>query len=242
MITNSIDIIITTGIEQIPIRRKLATIHFDRVSKGIAATPVLNIHEIDEKETNSYLRRTNAQYDIEWLLNAYIRGVDWMKRFSDDINRLKSNPNYSSLGSYANILRVPFAYVHPTAQKELFADDAIGRYDVKEGVSVLLAPQPKPVIKGTIIHELGHHMHYSLHPKEYVSCDETIREIMAILVEEEIDPDYIYRSGSSHGKAKELLRELNQFDFYHDMSLAEKWLYLSKFKNHSVLEGIINAQ
>ena len=240
MVTKDISLIIATGI-----RRKLATIHFDWTPRGyIVATPVINSREINEGAVNRHLQRNGAQYDLEWLLNVYARSVELMKRFSDDINYLESNPKYSSLSSYINILRVPFAYVHPIAQEELFADSTIGRYGVgvNEGVSVLLAPQPKRVIKGTIIHEFSHHLHYSLHPKEYVSCDETIREIMAILVEEKIDPDYKYRSGSSHGKAKELLRELNTLDYYQDMCLAERWLYLSEFTKHSVLEGIINAQ
>ncbi|MEK6905446.1 MAG: hypothetical protein AABX24_03510 [Nanoarchaeota archaeon] len=240
-ITKDISLIIAKGIERKPVRRKLATIHFDRTLRGYAATPVLNIHEINEKETNGYLQRTGAQYDLEWLLNVYVRCVEWMKRFSDDINYIEPISNYSSLSSYFNILRAPFAYVHPAAQKELFADGAIGHYDVNEGVSVLLAPQPKPVIKSTIIHEFSHHLHSTLHPKEHVSSDETIREVMAILVEEKIDPDYNYSSDSHHGKAKELLRELNTLDYYQNMSLAERWLFLSEFTNHSVLEGIINA-
>ena len=241
MVTKDLDFIITTGIEQKPIRKKLATIHFDRTPRGYAATPVVNIREINERAANRYLQRTGAQYDLEWLLEVYVRCVEWMKRFSDDINCIEPIPKYSSLSSYIDILRAPFAYVLPAAEKEMPVDKAVGCYDLDKGIFVLLAPQPKRVIKGTIIHEFSHHLHYTLHSKEYFSSDKTIKEVMAIMVEEEIDPNYEYRSGSVHEKAKELLRELNTLDYYQDMGLAERWLYLSEYTNHSVLEGIINA-
>ncbi len=224
----------------------LANISFDITADGNCNHPIyydINSSEINEDAANLDLQRMGAQYDLECLMKMYIYGIKGVKNFYESIkeNSLnKSLKNNLPRCSYDELLGVPFAYVLPAARDEMPVSDAAACYDARRGIFILTTSSSQSGIAGSIIHEYGHYLHHTLHPAVYYLSDETIKEVMAILIEEKIDPCYVYRSESPHGQAKTLLRKLEQFDFYNEMDLAQKWLYLSIFTDSSELEDALS--
>ncbi|GEM_PF-5262862 len=257
----SIDLILPTGSNAEPVRRKLATINYNFNPPEYTFSS-----EVYPPAINRYLnQKVDVNYKIEDLVMAYIQGVQFVEKLSDNIKKARLTldqevPIFKALSEskmsrffskrrrsdyavrrFQSISETPFTYVLPSAKNGVIETE-MGNYNYEKGIFVLSGNYSISDIRKTVIHELGHCLHDITEPAAYKQSSNIMTEVMAIFTEEteKINPPNLYGK-SPHKDASDFLQRLRKIPFYKQLNAAEQWLYLSGFTNHNLLEEDINA-
>ena len=183
------------------------------------------------------------------LTQNYLSGINNIyKTFIEIV----TGTDYEDKINYDLITSIPFAYATPKAYqkikpiplKEKETDKEVvpvGHFEAKNGIVLSLENNITPEsIIGSIIHEHGHYLHYSLWKEEYQKCDVTMRELMAIFVQEKYYPIGAYKEKTPHHRAQELLHRLENKESYARSDSASQWNFLLQFMNHQELNEHID--
>ncbi len=195
-----------------------------------------------EKEV---LRINDETYTCEILLQLYLKPLLKVQQLFS--NLLKDTPQEEK-ASYENITAVPFAFasadayntIKPAIQKEKDGDakiDVVGHFD-DYGIVVSLCEEPK-YIRSTVAHEHGHYMHQNLCPEKYLKCTPTMKEFIAIFVQEMCGYNKSYVENTMHHRAKQLLCELQKTEHYRQIPVSEQWKLINNFRKHRNLRRYI---
>lgn len=150
------------------------------------------------------------------------------------------------------LLKAEFVYasskayqlVKPVIPKEKEADQEvipIAHYNSGYKIMISLPEQGGTVerIQNYGIHEFAHYMHHVDAPEHYTASDATMKEALAILVEEEEGINHSYAVNIPHGRAKELLKKANENKFK-EKAFKERWGILTNFQKHEDFEDYLD--
>lgn len=235
--TKTIDIIVLE--EEQAKRIRLAEFTLDELPYKSAINRFLSEEELQK------LRINYGADTSKTLLQLYLEPLVKVQQLFSDI--FKDTPQEEK-ASYENIAAVPFAFasveaynkIKPFIQKEKDSDaeiDSVGHFNGSE-IIISLRENHKH-IHGNIAHEHGHHMHWTLHPKQYHGCDPTLRELIAIFVQEKCGYSRSYAENTMHHRALQLLHELQETERYRRMPASEQWKFLNDFSRHETLRNYI---
>lgn len=203
-------------------RRRLANAELDHQADNYIINPY---NEINEASIEDYLAKRELYFDLPDLVGTYLDGVEYVK----EVLRKCSRKHQHHEDSYQALGAVPFAYALPEAYVLNFNDDNCGTYD--QGVFVNVNHHPSKIsLCSTVVHEFAHHLHHLLYPDNYSSSGKIVREMVAISLEEEIDPDHLYTK-EPHAEAKNLLRQLQRISEYQQLSREERFIFLAEFSD-----------
>jgi len=201
------------------------------------------------KDWGKYELEIDNHFTPPALARAYIEMIYGIhERFLDVFkDELSSEELFETLLKTEFVYASPMAYqrIKPVIPKEKDDDQEfnyVAHYSSKGGIFVsLLENATLEVIKGNAIHEFGHRLHQLYFPRNYDYSDVTIKEMLAILLEEEEGINDSYLSKTPHGRAKELLRRANEGKLK-GKTFAERWKLLASFLKHEDLESYIDGK
>ena len=193
-----------------------------------------------------YQPQINERYTPHVLAEQYVETIKTLHHYFKDV----VNHKWTSEDLLQKLLLARFSYASPTAYKlkkpvlpKEKEDDQeinlIAHYDGKYRIYISL-PEDGTLeyIKRFSTHELGHLMHHIDAPENYCASDATIKEVLAMLVEEERMTQLIYNKDTQHERAQQLLRKANRKKLK-GKTFAEKWDILTRFKKQEDLEDYI---
>lgn len=137
-----------------------------------------------------------------------------------------------------------YSLVKPVIPKEKEEDQEvipIAHYNSGYKIMISLPEQGGTLekIENYGIHEFAHYMNHVDAPEHYIASDATMKEALAILVEEEEGINDSYIGDTPHGRAKKLLKKANENKFK-GKAFREKWKVLTEFKKHEDFEDYID--
>jgi hypothetical protein len=218
MIPTTIDLLTISNGE---IQRKcLAKAELDRQVDNYIINPY---DHINEASIEDYLTKRQLQFNLVSLVETYLDGLEYVKQ----VLRKCSKKHQHHDDSCQALGAVSFAYVLPEAYIKNFNDDNCGTYN--QGVFVNINHHySKNSLLSTVVHEFTHYLHHLLYPDNYNSCGKVLREMVAISLEEELDPDHPYTT-DPHAEAKNLLQQLRRIPEYSQLSKEERFVFLAEF-------------
>lgn len=194
-----------------------------------------------------YRPQINKQYTPFALANHYGETIKMLHRYFQDIVRHKWDPE----NLLYKLLLAKFTYASPKAYqlikpvipKEKKDDqevNPIAHYDNKYGIYVSL-PDDKTLkdIKILNLHEFGHLMHQVDAPENYIDSDPTIKEALAILLQEEEGIREYQFMDTPHGRAQQLLRKAGETKF-RGKTFAEEWKLLTRFQKYEDFDDYLD--
>ena len=219
----------------------LAEIHLNDLPKQtyFISPGALDQTKLEEMSTN---------YTPLKLVQSYL---DSIQRITNLLHHLLPVP-VSDKRLHKILSEVPFSFVSnkayekikPCFEKEK-ADDAeiisCAYYDHVNGIYVSIKEEEN-IMQGAIIHEHGHYLHDKLYSKAYQECDATMKEIIAIFVQEECGFPRDYRENTPHYRAKDLLQRCRQHAHMKTFSPASFWDLIMRFKHHENLDKYISSR
>ena len=199
------------------------------------------------------------QYTYWSLSRNYLNGII---KVHDLFKTIVEDTDQQDYVTYENITARPFAYAMPEAyekikpviSKEKDNDTQVNtaaHICWEKGIFVSLSrKRTLNDMLGLNVHEHGHHMHYLLRPRQYVSCDATMIELMAIFTMVNCNLPVNYRPANynpntktgetPHYRAEKLLDQLYRKQEYFYLNTAEQWDFLIDFHEHQKLQEYIN--
>jgi len=192
----------------------------------------------------------SERYEVKTLVQNYIHAILKTQRI---FAKIVKDTTYQRKAELETITRHPFIYASPAAyqkvrpqiKKEKKGDDeikSVAHLSWQEGIFVMLGHNyTYQTILGSNIHEHAHFMHYTLYPQFYNYYDSTMKECLAIFVEEKCNIKDIYEGRNPHARGQQILKELNKHDFYRRKTIADQWNFLTEYEDHRDLKRIIRS-
>ncbi len=208
---------------------------------------------------DSYITKPNAHNLAFWkqqeqphtphsLASSYLKKVKDVSNLFHDI--FKGHWSYENICK--TLLEAPVTYACPEAYKKIRPvykkeneEDAefepVAHFDVKEGIIISLEQKESSYLECTIAHEFGHYLHHRWYPERFTNSDPTMKEIVAIFVQEQLDHRKTYREKTLHSRAQQILTQTRQNRLYQSMTTAEQWNFLVYFTFHGALRGYLEG-
>lgn len=239
MSTKSIDIII---IEEEQVKRKpLAEFTLDKLPKKCSILRKGDLKQHFWSGDGKYHTRTS-------LVQTYLDGVIEVHKL---FNKILKGTGHQGACSYEFVTSIPFAYscpeayakIRPTFPKEK-ADDvetiSIGHFTEERIYLSLEHNLTSDNLAGSITHEHGHYLHNKLWPDKHNQADPTMKELMAIFVQEKCNYPREYTPNTPHHRALELLKKVEATNMYQQMTVQNQWDFLLGFTQHASLQEFVN--
>ena len=192
----------------------------------------------------------SERYPPPALANVYVEVIQELHQYFKGVVGHKWSPGIL----LQLLLRAKFTYASPAAyqrinivtRKEKEDDQEINNpVALYNGNSEIIVSLPEDDtlenIKKYSIHESGHYLHHVSAPESYIDCDETMKETLAILLEEEGGINSSFISNTPHGRANELLRKAYETKFRGN-TFAEEWKILTEFRKHQDFEDYLDGK
>ncbi|MEK6899599.1 MAG: hypothetical protein AABX05_00600 [Nanoarchaeota archaeon] len=194
-----------------------------------------------------YLRR--QEHDIIKLTDTYIDALVNASEFYQQVADLVVEPsqafNITCLVPVAYATEKAYKKIQPKFPKEKLQDykiNAAAHFDGSEIIVSLSKDRSLSQLKSNIIHELGHYFHKLLKPKQYLTCDQTMMEVIAIFTQQRYDSPLVYRKNTPHHRAAEILGLFRQQQNDCNINVKKHWDFLTSFTKHEVLEAKLKKQ
>ena len=237
----TLEILVTRAEDGSPVRKTLAQLNVVNVS---SLTLLASVSE----NWDQHQHEISAHFTPSVLTDMYMKSIYKIhRRFLDAFSHtLNSEKLFETLLRAEFMYASPKAYglIKPVIKKEKEEDQElipVAHYNNKYEIIISLPENAAlDTIKGYGIHEFGHYLHQVYDPQNYKNSDASIKETLAILVQEEEGIDYHYLSNTPHGRAQELLRKANENKFK-GKTFAERWRLLTRFQKLEDLEDYIDG-
>lgn len=244
MITKNIDLIVLE--EEKVIRKKLASITPESL---VAGTYSYRLNSKLWEQKSSQPEKNDLEPNA--LVLHYVSGINKVHNTFRKIlrNNQTEKAKFPMLkDSYLHLASFPFAYVTAEAYERIRHTYAKEKETDKEIIAVAHCDQVKGIfvslgnensLEGTIAHEYGHYLHHTLLPESYKKSSATMKEVIAVFVEEKCGYHTDYVPDGPHYRAEQLLKKLEKKStFGKNMTLAGQWNFLGSFSHHEYLDEL----